>query len=138
MGEFENYSFSNVDVVWGIIEFEGYDEGDDVVNVEHLNDQFTSRAGAKGDVARAQSSDNRCSITIKLLQTSSTNKLLKAIYRADKLAGTGVFPMTIVDKEADEVYYMNNAWITKFPAVVRGQGVNAMEWSFECDDFTPR
>ncbi len=137
MADFKTFSFSNVNVIFGILELQGYGDGDDVVNIEFEDNQFNDLAGAKGDVVRSQSNDNRCTVTVKLLQTSISNKELTAIYNTDRDAGAGVFPMTIEDKETGEVFTINNAWIQKYPNVVRGQNVNIMEWMFRGDFLTP-
>lgn len=137
MPEFKTYSFSNVNVIFGILELQGFAEGDDVVVIEPETDQFLDMAGAKGDVVRSQSNDNRCTVTVKLLQNSGSNKELTTVYNADKELGTGVAPMVVEDKETGETYVINNAWIQKYPGVTRGQGVKSMDWVFRGDFFTP-
>lgn len=137
MPEFKNYSFTNANVIFGILELQGFAEGDDVVVIEVETDQFLDMAGAKGDVVRSQSNDNRCTVRVKLLQNSGSNKELTVIYNADRELGTGVQPMIIEDKEVGETYVINNAWIQKYPIISRGQGVNSMEWIFRGDFLTP-
>jgi len=137
MALFKTFSFQNANAIFGIIEIQGWAEGDDVLTIEMEEDQFSDVAGAKGDVARSQTSDNRCTITIKLLQTSITNAELTAAYTLDKTTGSGVAPMIIEDKEAGETFVVNNAWINKYPKVVRGPKANAMEWVFRGDEMTP-
>ena len=136
MSGFKNYSFSNVNVIFGILELQGFADGDDVVTIENEADQFNDMAGAKGDVVRSQSNDNRCTITIKLLQNSGSNKELTVVYNADRELGTGVAPMIVEDKETGETYVINNAWIQKYPTVTRGQNVNTMDWIFRGDFIT--
>lgn len=135
--DFKNFSFKNVSVIFGIIEVEGFAEGDDVVNIEYDADQFTKKVGAKGDVTRVQTSDNSCTVTIKLLQTSKSNALLNAQFAIDRESGSAPSPMFINDKESGESYVINNAWIQKFPTVTRGQGDNTMDWIFQGDFLTP-
>lgn len=136
MAEFLNYSFTNVNVIFGILELKGFAEGDDVVTIEPETDQFSDLAGAKGDVARSQTNDNRCTVTVKLLQTAQSNKDLTTALNVDKETGIGVQPMVIEDKETGEVYTINNTWISRQPTIIRGQTVNAMEWTFRGDFLT--
>lgn len=136
MTEFKNYSFKNAAVIFGVEELVGYGEGDDVVNIDPEAEQFTDLAGAKGDVTRTQSSDNRCTVTVKLLQTSSSNKVLMAIHNSDRETGVGVLPMVLQDKELGETYVINNAWISKLPTITRGQAPNTMDWTFRGDFWT--
>ena len=137
MPEFKTFSFTNVNVIFGILELQGYADGDDVVTIEYETDQFNDLAGAKGDVVRSQTNDNRCTVTIKLLQNSGSNKELTVIYNVDKELGTGVNMMVVEDKETGETYVINNAWIRKYPNIIRGQNVNIMEWVFRGDFLTP-
>ncbi|RLB85535.1 MAG: DUF3277 domain-containing protein [Deltaproteobacteria bacterium] len=137
MPEFKTFSFSNVNVIFGILEIQGFADGDDVVTIEFEADQFNDMAGAKGDVVRSQTNDNRCTATIKLLQNSGSNKDLTIVYNADRDLGTGVSPLVVEDKETGETYVINNAWIRKYPNVIRGQNVNTMEWVFRGDFLLP-
>ena len=136
MPAFDNYSFSNVGVIFGVEELVEFGEGDDIVLIEPEIEQFSDIAGAKGDVVRTQTKDNRCTITIKLLQTSKSNKTLMTIFNADKELGTGVLPMVIQDKETGETYVINNCWINVHPTVTRGQNPNTMDWTFRGDFLT--
>ena len=133
MPEFKNYTFKNVNVIFGILELQGYADGDDVVKIVPDADQFAKLVGAKGDVARSQTNDNSCTITIKLLQTSPSNKLLMAAFNLDKATGAASAPMLINDKESGETYIINNAWIMRHPDINRGQGIGPMEWVFQGD-----
>lgn len=137
MPEFNNYSFANVNVIFGILEIQGFADGDDVVDIEPEADQFLDLAGAKGDVARSQTNDNRCTVTVKLLQTSSSNKDLMNVHNLDRETGVGAAPLTIEDKETGETYVIKNAWIKAIPKVTRGQGVNSMDWVFRGDFLVP-
>lgn len=137
MPQFNNYSFTNVNAIFGILELQGFADGDDVLTIEFEADQFNDLAGAKGDVVRSQSNDNRVTVTVKLLQHSISNKELNAVYLADRETGAGVYPMVVEDKETGETFVINNAWIQKFPTVTRGQNVNSMTWVFRGDFMSP-
>lgn len=131
-----NYSFTNVNAIFGILEIQGFGEGDDVVNITFDTDQFSDMAGAKGDVTRTQTNDNRATVTIKLLQTSQSYKELIALYNVDKLSGAGILPLTVINKETGETFVGNNAWIIKLPDIVRGQNANVVEFTFRTDSGT--
>jgi len=136
MADFKNFSFKNLNVIYGIDEIEGFADGDDVVTIELDNDQFAKIVGAKGDVTRTQTTDNSCTITIKLLQTSKSNAVLMALYNTDRETGAGVLPLIINDKETGESHVVNNAWIMKAPNIVRGGNPNTMDWIFQGDFLT--
>ena len=130
---FGNYSFTNVNVIFGILEISGFAEGDDVVNISFETEQFKDVAGAKGDVARVQTNDNRATITVKLLQTSSSYKVLMDLFNLDRETGANVLPLTVTNKETGETFVGNNTWISKAPDIVRGQNANVVEFKFRTD-----
>jgi hypothetical protein len=134
MAEFINFSFLNVGFVYAGNIISGFNEGDDAISLSFLTDQFQSIAGAKGDVVKTQTNDNRVSLVVKLLQGVNSNRILKDIYNTAIITGLGSFPATIQDKQNREAYFINNLWIMKAPDFVRGQGVNAVEWRFEGAD----
>ena len=130
---FGNYSFTNVNVIFGILEISGFAEGDDVVNISFETEQFKDVAGAKGDVARVQTNDNRATITVKLLQTSSSYKVLMDLFNLDRETGANVLPLTVTNKETGETFVGNNTWINKAPDIIRGQNANVVEFKFRTD-----
>jgi len=130
---FGNYSFKNVNAVYGISEIQGFAEGDDVVNIDFNADQFTMVVGAKGDATRTQTNDNSALIVIKVLQTSPSYKELLAQYNLDRETGANVQPLVVINKETGETFVGNNAWIVKPPAMTRGQNANAVEFTFATD-----
>ncbi len=133
---FNNQSFKHVDVIYGVEDLEGFGEGDDVVTITPNTEQFTQVVGAKGDVARSQTSDNSCLVKVKLLETSKSNKVLMALYNLDRETGANVLPLIVINKENGKLSTINNAWIVGYPEEVLGQGVNMMEWTIAGDFLT--
>lgn len=134
MAEFISFSFINVGFVYAGNVASGFYEGDDAISLSWLTDQFQSVAGAKGDVVKVQTNDNRISLVLKLIQGVAFNRTLKDIYNTAITTGLGSFPATVQDKQNREAYFINNLWIVKPADFTRGQGVNAMEWRFEGAD----
>lgn len=133
---FQNQSFKDVNVIYGVDELVGYGDGDDVVVITPDAEQFTKIVGAKGDVARSQTSDNSCTIAVKLLETSSSNKTLMASYNLDRETGANTKPLFVINKETGKLTKINNAWIVGYPVETLGQGVNMMTWTFAGDFMT--
>lgn len=132
----KTFSFKNVNAIFGILEIEGWSEDDDCLTIEYDEDAFQKVVGNKGDVIRIQTNDNSCSITMKLLQTSVTNKFLNLIFNADRELQTGVLPFIATDKEAGETWVVNSAWIQKYPKTVRGKVHHSYEWPMQGDFLT--
>lgn len=133
---FKNYSFKNVNIIWGIIEFEEFADGNDIVTITVETPQWNKTVGGKGDVARSQTSDNTCVVNVKLLQTSKTNKLLYTQYLLDRETQLGVYPFWITNKETGKKHIINNAWIQKEPDTSEGQEVPVLTWTFDGDLLT--
>lgn len=137
MAEFKTFSFKNVNVIFGISEIQGFADGDDAVKIEGNIDAFTLVVGAKGDATRTQTNDDSVTVTLKLLQTSSSYPILQNIHTLDKETGAGVLPMTITDKETGETFIIPFTWINKQPAIVRGQNQNPYEIIFSGNKLIP-
>lgn len=137
MAQFKTFSFRNANAIFGVLEITGWAEVADCLSIVLSTPQFEKVVGADGSVARVQSGDNSCTITIKLLQTSTTNKELMALYLADRETGAGALPFVYADTEAGETVVVNNAWVTQAPDITRGAGHNPMEWVLEGDFMTP-
>lgn len=137
MAEFKTYSFKNVNVIFGVEEVQGFADGDDAVKIESNSDAFQLLVGAKGDSTRSQSNDDSVTVTIKLLQTSSSAVVLQNLFVADRETGVGALPMIITDKETNESYTIPFAWINKQPVITRGQNQNSWEFIFSGNRLIP-
>ena len=136
MADFKNYTFKNVNALFGIVELKELAKVDDAILVSSTENQFEKTVGAKGDVVRTQTSDNSCIITVKFMQTSSSIIDLTNIYNADRELGNGIFPLLISDNENGEKWVVNNAWTMKIPDDPRGVNLNVIDWIFEGDFLT--
>ena len=136
MAEFGSWSFKDASAIVGIEEVAGWSDADDALVIEPAIARFTKIVGAKGDVTRSQSNDNSVKITLKLLQTSSTNAVLQALETVDRETGVGVFPF-IYNTPSGESYFISNAWIAEQPTYTRGRNQNDMTWILEGDIGVP-
>lgn len=116
---------------------QGYAEGE-FVSVEQMSDAFSSVVGTDGEVARSKSNDRRVKVTIKLLQTSSSNAALSAIHQRDLNApnGAGVGTLSIVDNFGATKVQGDQAWIVKMPAASLDRTAKSREWEIEVANCT--
>lgn len=105
------------------------------LTAERLSDQFTSVAGAGGEVARVRMRDKRGSFKLSLLASSVENAILSAIANKDEsdASGSGVF--NVVDGGGTTVINAPNTWIKKRPSGVLSKELPNREWEFECADL---
>ena len=73
------YSFQNTVMLVNGVEITGWDEGDDVIQIERLSDSASHKIGAAGDMMVSISADKSGSFKFKLQQTSSSNKYLMSL-----------------------------------------------------------
>ena len=103
--------------------------GDDVVSIEYPDDAFETVRGADGQVTMVSKSVDDVSVTFTLKQSSSTNDLLSAIHKADKLSGAGVLPLTFTDGSGTTVLFADAARIVKAPTVDFGNSAKDRVWT---------
>ena len=137
MAEFGTYSFKAESGTFGITELTGWADGDNAVTIAQVEDSFTAVSGAKGDVARIQSSNDLQEITMRFLQTSQTAKDLINLHILDRETGNGVLPLLFANSETGEIETFPKAWIVRMPDKVRGAGHNAYEFKFHATKRIP-
>lgn len=126
----KTYSPDRIKVIVGAASLTGYADGT-FVNIEPLGDGTTSVAGADGEVARAMSLDRRHTITLTLLQTSSSNDVLAAMRLVDEVSGGGgAFPISITDLRGTTLF-AGTAWIPNNAASAFSKTIESREWTIE-------
>lgn len=106
-------------------------EGTFVV-AERMEDGFTMRKGAYGDVTRVQMLDVSGSVTVTLQGASPTNDLLMTEVLADELAQTGWGPLQIKDLNGTTLLNAPIAWVRKRPNYEGSDDAPNREWVFDC------
>lgn len=134
----KDYAADEVDVLFAGVPLTGYADGE-FVTIEFTTDAFTSTVGSDGEVVRNRSNDYRATITVKLLQSSSSNDLLSAIYESDRLArnGAGVGALMIKDNQGRAIYTASEAWIRKHPDISFDREATSREWVIEAAELIP-
>jgi hypothetical protein len=105
-------------------------DGDDCLMITRRNDAVTDKVGADGKMSIAISADRSGEITLKLQQTSPSNKVLNAIADLQE-AGPNTFAPILI--QAQDIYRQDMGvgqfgYIKKRPEVTRGAGLNPQEW----------
>jgi hypothetical protein len=121
------YSPDRVIVLVGGVLMSGFAE-DTFVEIAPVADLSTSQSGADGEVARAISTDKRCTVTVTLQQTSPANDALSTMIEVDALAGGTLFPLTVQDLRGRSLFVASQAWISKRPTMTFGREINERVW----------
>lgn len=124
------------------IRIQGFADGE-YVTAEMLTDTFQDVVGTDGEVTRSKSNDLRCTVTVKLMHTSSTNPALSALLLLDINApnGAGVGPFSLVDNSTPQsagtpLIIAEQAWITRPPNLSRDRTAKSLDWVIRCAKVT--
>lgn len=126
------YNADEVLIYFDGIQAQGFADGE-FITIEQMADQFTSVVGSDGEVARSKTNDRRVKVTLKLLQTSSTNAQLSAALNNDLNSpnGSGIGTCSVQDLNGASICSGSSAWITKMPDESYDRGAKSREWVIE-------
>ncbi len=136
MTEVSTYNPASVLVIIGGVPVSGYADGT-FIEISALSDGVTSVAGADGEIARAIGTDNRHSVNLTLLQTSSSNDVLSSLHALDRKSSGGVMqPVLVQDLSGRTLFAASKAWIKKSANVSFGKTVEGRQWMMETGEPT--
>jgi hypothetical protein len=123
------YSFLNTVVLVNGFEITGWAEGDDVIQMERLNDSAGHSIGADGEMTVAVSADRSGMVKMMLQQTSESNALLSGLVNAQE---NGAFVPVFIqfkDTRGNDLASGTQGYIQRPANMQRGTGVNSQEWN---------
>jgi hypothetical protein len=128
----KTYSFLNTVFLVNGVEITGFADGDDVINMERRTDSATDKIGADGNMMVSLSADFSGEVTIKLQQTSSSNKYLTKLLNVQEGRGVAFKPVKLFfqDTYRRDIGSGSLGYIKKPAAMTRGQNGQTAEWSF--------
>jgi hypothetical protein len=126
------YDPDEVVIYFNGVLIQGFADGS-FIEVEQMSPAFASVVGTDGEVARSKSNDRRVKVTVKLLQTSSSNAALSAIHLNDLNApnGAGVGTFLMQDLQGGTIAKGDQAWINLIPKGEMDRTAKSREWEFE-------
>jgi hypothetical protein len=126
-----NYDPKKVVITFGGVPLTGFADGDFISVSANDGDGFKKQAGADGEVARAQSSDNTHNVSVTLMQSSLSNSYLSTIRNTDKLTGKSILPLSITDLNGGSLHFWPQAWIKGDPTWGYGKELKERQWTFD-------
>lgn len=115
-------------VIWGPVIMHGF--GDDMVEVEQPEDDVEVAEGADGEVTHIMKQTRHARVTVTLKQSSLANTELSGYRIADRLTGSGIFPLTVRDGSGTTVFFAPAARIIKAPNIKFSKSVQDNQWVF--------
>lgn len=127
--QFSQYDPDDYSVIFNFIPIEGFAE-DDFISIEMDSEGYSDEVGCDGHVVRMKNADERATVTFTIKASSTTNKVLSALYQFDRKApgSAGVGPLLIRDTQGVTVFAGTNAWIAGWPKTTIGKRAGDREW----------
>lgn len=124
------YSMINVVATLDRKEIQAPWDGDDAIVVTTGGDRGTGLIGAAGDGIFSVSADQSATISIKLMHTSPTHRLLEQKLKQQQARG-GNFPgfsFTVKDRSSGEGGAADRCYIRQAPNDSKGKNATVREW----------
>lgn len=135
-------TYSPADV---LLVFNGFDlnsglDPDSWIRVTRNTPKYSYIPSVDSGGARMLTSDNSAKIELKLMQTSSVNRILFALEKNDD--GTdplSISQFTFSDEVNGGMAYQkaNNCWISKSPDTTYSDSMENLTWEFTCEELIP-
>lgn len=122
------YSPKEVQLTFGGYTIEGWQ----TITIARSTDAFKPIRGIRGKHTRVRNADTSCTITIPILQTSTSNDVLSKIHELDIVNGTGRIELTLKDIKGTSVFSTNEAYIVGYPEVVYSGEFEFRAWKIFC------
>ena len=102
---------------------------DSFVQCDPVEEAFTRKVGADGEVVRSKSNNKCYDVTVTLMQTSLSNAMLSGAQNADEATGLGMLPLSITEIQSGAEHFFPQAWVER-PKWARGKEAGEQEWVF--------
>lgn len=124
------YSFINVSATVDGQQVIGAWDGDDALVVSEGADEGTGVIGADGSGLFSVSADRSATITIRLMHTSPTHRLLVQKLARQKALGGAVsgFPFSFIDTVSGEGGSADRCYVMTAPEDSKGKNATTREW----------
>jgi len=122
------YSFLNTILYVNGIEINGFDEGDDLITLERLNDSASHVVGGDGEMSVSISADRSGSVTFRLMQTSQSNGYLSGLIKLQESFTLTPIAVFFKDTRGNEIGLGTYGYITKPASMSRGSKASSQEW----------
>lgn len=108
----------------------GYADGE-FVRIEQPTEDFVVKEGTDGQVTRSKTNTVLQKVTIRLMQTSTSNAYLSGLRLLDRngVNGAGVVPLVIRDRQGTSLHTAQYAWVQAPPEVSYDREAKEREWT---------
>lgn len=127
------YNLANYICIVGVYQLKTAGEGD-FVKVTRDSPDFKDKVDVEGRVIRWAQTDPRGTIEISLMGSSQENAILSGMQLLDMLTYSGIFPVTLVDKNGSDTHMSALCWIPQMPDANYAKTVGVRVWKIRSAD----
>ena len=124
----KEYSFLDTLLLVNGVEISGFDEGDDVINLERLNDSAAHKIGTDGEMTVSISADRSGTVTFRLMQSSDSNAYLSGLINAQENGAFVPIFVQFKDTRGNDLGSGTQGYINRPASMSRGTNANGQEW----------
>lgn len=124
----KEYSFLDTLLLVNGVEISGFDEGDDVINLERLNDSAAHKIGTDGEMTVSISADRSGTVTFRLMQSSDSNAYLSGLINAQENGAFVPIFVQFKDTRGNDLGSGTQGYINRPATMTRGTNANGQEW----------
>lgn len=139
----KQYSFFNVDLLIDGQQVTGFSDSNSIITAARSREAHNKIVDARGNVVVNTIADKTGTITFGILQNSDWNSILRAKLEQTQSVGLSgnaatFLPMQIMmsDKMGGTKVTGVNGWISAHPTLVRGSGINTVQWVIDVERLT--
>lgn len=124
----KTYSFADIVLLVNGVEITGWDEGDDVIQMDRLNDSASHIVGAGGEMVVSLSADRSGEVLFRLQQTSGSNQYLYGLVAAQE---EGIFTPAFIqmkDTRGGDLGVGSQGYLPRPAGMTRGVNAQPQEW----------
>lgn len=124
----KEYSFLDTLLLVNGVEINGFDEGDDVISLDRLNDSAAHKIGTDGEMTVSISADRSGTCTFRLMQSSDSNTYLSGLITAQENGAFIPIFLQFKDTRGLDIGSGTQGYINRPATMTRGTNANSQEW----------
>jgi hypothetical protein len=125
----KEYSFLDNLLLINGVEISNFDEGDDVIQLDRLNDSASHTISVDGVMTVSLSADRSGTIMFRLNQTSDSNKYLSGLVNAQENGAFVPIFAQFKNTRGGDLGSGTQGYIQKPAGMSRGKNANSQEWT---------
>lgn len=125
----KEYSFLNTILLVNGTPITGFDEGDDVITLDRINDSANSISGVDGEMTVSISADRRGTVVFRLVQTSDSNSYLSGLISSQENGAFVPIFVQFKDTLGGDLGSGTQGFINRPAPMTRGGNANSDEWT---------